>query len=297
MKIRALLIGAGLAGLGGLALYDYNSPDSRRERELHEVEKLKPDAKVPACVPQGRLARPFIAALGADAQPDSVIANDAARRSLVKHDCIRGASTHTNVDRVAAAGGEDAVAFFAAVLDGCKLDKNEYPAPACGALDGLNARGGEKVVAVFERIAQERKSAKEVWLGATYRLLQLPSWRSAAQLADMLAAEPEWEARELLLEKVREKRDPLAREALTKAYAKEEDEGTKGRIKAALLELDNRGRCVAEDEGRGADGVCRWYCRDTNTRLRYPKQGDCALVRDAETPAAATPVGSAAVAR
>jgi hypothetical protein len=297
MRIRALLVGAGLAGLGGLALYDYYSPDSRDERELHAVEKLKPDVQVPSCFPQARFARPFAAAVATDAQPASVIPTDAARRGLVKHDCIRGAAAHVNVDRVAHAAGDEGVAFFASVLDGCKLDKNEYPSPACAALDGLNARGGPKALAVLERIAQERKVGKEVWLGATYRLLQIPSWRSAAQLADMLGSEPEWEARELLLEKVREKRDPLAREALGNAYAKEEDEGTKGRIKAALLELDNPGRCVAEDEGRGADGICRWFCRDTNLRLRYPKQGDCALVRDPETATTTPKVDSAAVAR
>jgi hypothetical protein len=295
MKIRALLIGAGLAGLGGLALYDYYSPDSRRERELHDVEKLKPDVKV-ACLPAARLARPFAAALFTDAQPASVITSDAARRSLVKHDCIRGASVHANVDRVAAAAGDESIAFFVSVLDACKLDKNEYPSPACAALDGLSARGGAAAVAALDRVATERKSAKEVWLGATYRLLQIPSWRSTPQLADMLATDPEWEARELLLEKVREKRDSLAREALTKAYSKEQDQGTKGRIRAALLELDNPGRCVAEDEGRGADGICRWFCRDLKTRLRYPKQGDCALVRDPES-APTVPVGASAVAR
>ena len=45
MKTRALLIGAGLATFGGLALYDYNSPESRRARELHDVEKLKPEVE------------------------------------------------------------------------------------------------------------------------------------------------------------------------------------------------------------------------------------------------------------
>ena len=66
----------------------------------------------------------------------------------------------------------------------------------------------------------------------------------------MVPAETEWEAKELILETVRAKKDPAARPELEKAYATETDEQEKGKIKAALLELDNPGRCVAEDEGR-----------------------------------------------
>ena len=294
MKVRALLIGAGLAGLGGLAVYDYNSPDSRRERELHEIEKLKPDLTLAECLPPGRLARPFAAAVATDARPASSIDSDTTRRGIVKHDCIRGAATHAALDRLVAAAGDEAVAFYAGAIDRCKLEKSQYPTPACVALDALGLRGGAAAIAALERIATERKAGKEVWLGATYRLLQAPSWRTPAQLADQIVAEPEWEAKELLLEKVREKRHGSAREALAKAYSREDDEGLKGRLKAALLELDNPGRCVAEDEGRGADGICRYLCRDTNTRLRYSKSGkNCPLVRAPEAPV--TPLGTAAI--
>ena len=43
MKVRTILVVASVAALGGYALYDYYSPDSRRARELHIVETLKPD--------------------------------------------------------------------------------------------------------------------------------------------------------------------------------------------------------------------------------------------------------------
>ena len=45
MKVRTILVVASVAALGGYALYDYYSPDSRRARELHIVETLKPDVK------------------------------------------------------------------------------------------------------------------------------------------------------------------------------------------------------------------------------------------------------------
>jgi hypothetical protein len=296
MKVRALLVGAGLAGLGGLALYDFNSPESRRERELHEIEKLKPDLALAECLPPGRLLRPFAAAVATDARPANTTDSDASRRGLVKHDCIRGAATHAALDRFVAATGEGAVPFAAAVIDRCKLDKNQYPSPACAALDVLGLQGGPAAVSALERVATERKAGKEVWLGATYRLLKAPAWRSPAELAELLVLESEWEAKELVLEKVREKRDASARAALTRAYAKEDDEGLKGRLKAALLELDNPGQCVAEDEGRAADGICRYFCRDANLRLRYPKDAKgCSLVRAPEPPAAQ--IGTASIGR
>ena len=123
----------------------------------------------------------------------------------------------------------------------------------------------------------------EVWEGALYRAIQKPTSKSPAQLAAMIADDKEWEAKELLLEKIREKKDPAARDALQTAYAKEDDEQTKGHIRAALLEIDNPGRCVVEDEGRGADGICRYTCRETGTRLRFQKLGkECPLVREPE---------------
>jgi len=173
--------------------------------------------------------------------------------------------------------------------------------PECVALDVLGRRAEKSpgAVAALEKVATERKHGKEVWEGALYRLISLPAWRTPAQLAAQLASEPEWEVRELLLEKVRERRDASNRASLQTAYAKEDDQSTKGRIKAALLELDNPGKCVVEDEGRADDGTCRYVCRDQNLRLRYPKEkGPCPLVRAPEPPnAAKQPVNSAALAK
>src|SRR5437660_1202985 len=100
MKTRALLVGAGLATFGGLALYDYNSPDSRRARELHDVEKLKPDVALPACLPQGPLAKPFAVAATAEALPPNSFENDARKRGTIKHDCIRRAAQHRIGDKL-----------------------------------------------------------------------------------------------------------------------------------------------------------------------------------------------------
>jgi hypothetical protein len=175
--------------------------------------------------------------------------------------------------------------------------------PPCVALDVLSRRAvkSKEAVAALEKIAKERKGAKEVWEGATFRLISIPNWRTPAQLAQQLASEPEWELRELLLEKIRERRDPATRASLETAYAKEDDATTKGRIKAALLEIDNPGKCVVEDEGRGEDGLCRYVCLEQNLRLRYPKEAKaktCPMVRPPEppkTPAAA--MNSAAVSK
>jgi len=97
---------------------------------------------------------------------------------------------------------------------------------------------------------------------------------------------------------IHERKDPASRGSLETAYGKEVDETTKGRIKAAILEIDNPGKCVAEDEGRGTDGICRYVCRDQNTRARYPKdpkdKGPCPLVRDPDANATNPPVNSAA---
>ena len=300
MNVRTILIGAGVAALGGFALYDYNSPDSRRARALHEVETLKPDVKPQSCLPQGPLLRAFAVAVAVDALPPNSFDSDARRRGVVKHDCIRGASQHTTVDRLLDATGDELVGYAAKVVDSCPLQKNDYPVPQCVALDIL-ARRAEKTpaaVAALEKIATERKQAKEVWEGALFRLMSMPAWHTPAQLAAQLATEPEWEVRELLLEKVRERRDVATRASLEAAYAKEDDVTTKGRIKAALLELDHPGKCVVEDEGRAEDGTCRYVCRDQNLRLRYPKEPKqklCAPVREPE--AAKAPVNSAALAK
>jgi hypothetical protein len=302
MNVRAILIGAGVAALGGFALYDYNSPDSRRARSLHEVETLKPDVKPQACLPPGPLAKAFAVAVALDALPPNTFDSDARKRGVIKHDCIRGASQHATLDRLLDATGEDVVEYAAKVVDSCQTAKNEYPVPQCVALDVLGRRSDHSpaAVAALEKVLAARKGVKEVWEGALFRLMSMPAWRTPAQLAGLLAAEPEWEARELLVEKLRERRDPQARAPLETAYAKEEDQGTKGRIKAALLELDNPGKCVVEDEGRAEDGSCRYFCRDQNLRPRYAKdKGQCPLVRDPEGPNASAkpPLNSAALAK
>ncbi|MFL5246270.1 MAG: hypothetical protein ACJ783_07380 [Myxococcales bacterium] len=297
MKLRTVLIGAGLVALGGAALYDYNSPDSRRARELHDIEKLKPDIKVADCYPQGPLAKPFAAAVANDT-PATPIEDDVRRRGAVKHDCIRGGEgAHGTVDRLVAAAGEEIVPYLAKVVESCKFDKNQYPNAACLALDGLATNGTPAAMAALDNIATERKVAKEVWEGALFRAISTPGFKTPAQLAALLRDDKEWEAKELLLEKIRERSDPAARDPLLAAYAKESDETTKGHIKAALLELDNPGRCVVEDEGRGADGICRYYCRETKERLRYQKRGkECPLVREPEKTAEKPAVDSASLA-
>jgi hypothetical protein len=296
MKLRTAIIGLGLVGLGGAAYYDYNSPDSRRARELHDIEKLKPDVKIADCYPQGPLAKAFAAAVANDT-PATPIENEVTRRSVVKHDCIRGSPNHATVDRLVTASGDEIIPYLAQVVDRCKFDKNTLPNVACLALDALAAQGSTTATAALDKISTERKTAKEVWEGALYRAIQKPSYKTPAQLAALVADDKEWEAKELLLEKIREKSDPAARDPLTRAYAKEDDETTKGHIRAALLELDNAGRCVVEDEGRGADGICRYTCRATSTRLRFPKLGKaCPLVREPEKTPASPAIDAASLA-
>jgi hypothetical protein len=304
MKVRATLVGAGVAALGGYALYDYYSPDSRRARELHIVETLKPDVKPQACLPPGPLQKPFAVVAALDAVPPSTFDSDARKRGVIKHDCIRGASQHGTLDRLLEATGDEIVPYAAKVVESCQLGKNDYPVPQCVALDVLGRRAEKTpaAVAVLEKIAKERKTAtKEVWEGAAFRLMSIPSWHTPAQLAEQLASEPEWEVRELLLEKIRERRDASTKSSLQTAYAKEDDQTTKGRIRAAMLELENPGKCVVEDEGRGEDAICRYVCRDQNMRLRYPKEGKnpCPMVHEPEAPKSYQPpaVNSAAVSK
>lgn len=304
MNVRAILIGAGVAALGGFALYDYYSPESRRARAIHEVETLKPDVKPHACLPQGPLTKAFAAAVALDSLPPTTFDSDARKRGVIKHDCIRGATNRATVDRLLdAAPGEEIVAYSAKVVDSCQLGKTEYPLPQCVALDvlGRRAESTPAAVAALEKIAENRKFANVVWEGALYRLISLPAWRTSTQLAAQLASEPEWEARELLLEKIRERKDPGARASLETAYGKEDDLTTKGRLKAAILEIDNPGKCVAEDEGRGEDGLCRYVCREQNARLRYPKdpkeKGPCPLVHEPDSSTTKAPVNSASLAK
>jgi hypothetical protein len=303
MKVRTILVLAGVAALGGYALYDYYSPDSRRAREIHIVETLKPDITPQACLPAGPLKKAFAIAVTLDAEPVSKMDSDARRRGLIKHDCIRGANNHSTLDRLMEATGDELVPYAIKVVESCQTGKTEYPVPQCVALDVL-ARHADKskdAVAELEKVAKERKLTKEVWEGATFRLISIPTWHTPAQLAEQLASEPEWELRELLLEKIRERHDASAKPSLETAYAKEDDVTTKGRIKAALLELDHPGKCVVEDEGRGEDGTCKYFCRDSGVRLRYGKagKGDCPQVHEPEAPKTYQPpaVNSAAVSK
>ena len=59
MKLRTVIIGVAVASATGYVIYDSNSPESRRARELHDIEKLKPDIKIADCYPQGPLAKAF----------------------------------------------------------------------------------------------------------------------------------------------------------------------------------------------------------------------------------------------
>jgi hypothetical protein len=299
MKASTVLVGGAIVALGGYALYDYYGPESRRARELHIVETLKPDVRPQACLPPGPLQKPFAVVVALDSVPPTTFDSDAKKRTVIKHDCIRGSSQHGTLDRLLEATGDDIVTYAEKVVASCPLGKNEYPVPQCVALDVLSRRAAtsKEALGALEKIAKERKTAKEVWEGATYRLISIPTWHTPAQLAEQLASEPEWEVRELLLEKIRERKDPSTRGSLETAYAKEDDETTKGRIKAAILELDFPGKCVAEDEGRGEDGICRYVCREQNMRLRYPKEGKtCPMTHEPEAPKTYQPPANPAAA-
>jgi hypothetical protein len=85
----------------------------------------------------------------------------------------------------------------------------------------------------------------------------------------------------MMLEHIRHHKDPSAKPDLEKAYAAEQDLQEKGLIKAALLELDNPGKCVVTDEGRAESGNCRYTCIDINRWFSIPKPAaGCALVTD-----------------
>ena len=48
MNLRTIVIVLAAAALGGLALMDYYSADSKKARELSEIQKLQPDVQPPA---------------------------------------------------------------------------------------------------------------------------------------------------------------------------------------------------------------------------------------------------------
>lgn len=308
MKLSTIIVGAGVVALGGYVWMDYNSPESKNARELKEIEQLAPDVKAPDCFPQGVNARLFAIAISRDQRPQAELESDATRRSAIEHDCIRGNEPAT-VFRTVKALGQAGVPIYAEVLEKCPVVKDEYPVYSCFALDALHAQGGKDAVAAMEKYlvpANKEKAKKNVYLGALFRLMNTQGWKSNAQLAAMLPQETEWKAKELMLEYLRNHKDLAAKPELEKAYAAETDQQEKGLIKAALLELDNPGKCVMTDEGRAENGICRYTCIDIKRWFSIPKPKEgCQLVvpppADATQPAAAqvdaaTPVPAAAAA-
>jgi len=281
MNIRTILIGAGVVALGGYVFYDYYTPESKLARELKEIEQLEPDIKPPECFPKGQNSKFFAIGIQRDRRSKSDMNNEVTRRSAIKHDCIRGNDPKT-VQRVVKAVGAAGVPVYAEVLEKCPVVKDEYPVYGCFALDALYAEGSKDSVAAMEKaLTNKDKLRKNVYLGALYRLMNTTGWRTNAQLAQMLPAESEWEGKELMLEHIRNHKDPSAKPDLEKAYAGEQDVQEKGLIKAALLELDNPGKCVMTDEGRAETGVCRYTCIDINRWFSVPKPATgCPLVAD-----------------
>ena len=289
MKLSTILIGAGAVALGGYVYYDYNSPESKAARELKEIEQLAPDVKPPSCFPQGVNSKLFAIGISRDERSKADLENDQTRRGMIEHDCIRGNQPAT-VKRVATALGDKGVPVYAQVLESCPVVKDEYPVYACFALDALAYEGGKDSVAAMEKaLTNHDKTRKNVYLGALYRLMQVPGWKTNGQLAAMVTAEQEWKAKELMIEHLRNHKDPSAKPDLEKAYAAEQDQQEKGLIKAAILELENPGKCVMTDEGRAENGICRYTCHDQNRWFSIPKPANakCLLVVDA--PAEATP--------
>jgi hypothetical protein len=281
MNIRPIVIGVAVLAAGGYALYDYYGPDSKLARELKEIDQLEPDLKQPDCFPKGQNGKLFAIAVQRDRRPKAELVDEVTRRSAIKHDCVRGNDPKT-VQRVVKALGADGVPVYAQVLEKCPVVKDEYPVLGCFALDALHAEGSKASVAAMEgAIANKDKARKNIYLGALFRLMNTQGWKTNAQLAQMLPQETDWEAKELVLEYVRHHRDPAARPDLEKAYAGEQDLQEKGLIRAALLEIDNPGKCVVTDEGRAESGNCRYTCVDINRWFSLPKpKTGCALVTD-----------------
>src|SRR5439155_1415897 len=79
-----------------------------------------------------------------------------------------------------------------------------YSVYGCFALDALSAEGSKDSVAAMESaLGNKDKARKNIYLGALYRLMNTSGWKTNAQLAQMLPAETEWEAKELMLEYIR----------------------------------------------------------------------------------------------
>jgi hypothetical protein len=297
MNIRTIVILAAVAGAGAYVYVDYNSAESKLARELKEIDQLSPDTRAPECFGKGTNAKLFAIAVERDRHTNAEVDNDTARRGIIKHDCIRGGST-ANIQRVVKALGQGGVPVYARVLQSCPIVKDEYPVYACFALDALKADGSKDAVAVLEKeLTNKDKTRRNVYEGALYRLMNTPGWTTVAALADRIPSETEWEAKELMIEHIRNHRDASAKPNLQKAYAAETDQQEKGMIRAALLEIDNPGKCVVTDEGRAETGLCRYTCHDQNKWFNFakPKTG-CPLVQDAPVEKAAVqppPVNSA----
>ncbi len=294
MKLSQILIGAGALILGGYVYFDYNSEDSKNARELKELEQLAPDVKPPECFPKGLNSKLFAIAISRDQRPKAEVESDTVRKSAIEHDCIRGNQPAT-IFRMVKALGPAAVPVYAEVLDKCPVVKDEYPTFACFALDALNAAGGKDATAAMEKtLTNHDKVRKNVYLGALYRLMNTPGWKTNGQLAAMLPAEQNWMAKELMIEYLRNHRDPAAKLDLEKAYAAESDQQEKGMMKAAILEIENPGKCVFTDEGRSEDGTCHYQCHDANKFWRPPRpKAGCAPVIDVPVETAQAPAAPA----
>jgi hypothetical protein len=296
MNIRTIVIAVAVLALGGYALYDYYGPESKLARELKEIDQLEPDIKAPDCFPKGPNAKLFAIGIQRDRRPKAELNDDVVRRSAIKHDCIRGNDPKT-VQRVVKALGASGVPVYAEVLKNCPVIKDEYPVYGCFALDALFAEGSKDSVAALESsLGNKDKARKNIYLGALYRLMNISGWKTNAQLAQMLPAETEWEAKELMLEYIRHHKDPSAKPDLERAYAAEQDPQERGLIKAALLEMDNPGKCVVTDEGRAETGLCRYTCTEINRWFSSPKpKTGCPLVANApaDTQQGAPPLKSA----
>jgi hypothetical protein len=297
MNIRTILILAAVAGAGVYVYMDYNSDESKLARELKEIEQLAPDTKPADCFGKGINAKLFAIAVERDRRPVAEVENDTVRKGAIKHDCIRG-NTNATVARVAKALGKNGIPVYQQVLTGCPVVRDEYPVYACFALDALYDEGSKESIAVLEKeLGDKDKNRRNLYEGALYRLMNTKGWQTVGQIIDRMPTETEWEAKELMMEYVRDHRDPQFKPNLEKAYAAETDVQEKGLIKAAILEIENPGKCVVTDEGRAESGNCRYTCHDQKKWFAFPKpKTGCPLVQDvpAEAPATAAAPGAPA---
>jgi hypothetical protein len=194
--------------------------------------------------------------------------------------------------------GPAGIPVYSEVLSSCPVVKDEYPVYACLAMDALNADGSKEAKAEIEKELSKHgdKTRHNVYLGALYRMMNTPGWKTNGQLAALVTQQgDDWKAKELIIEHIRYHKDPSAKADLEKAYAAETDQQEKGMLKGALLELDNPGKCVMLDEGRAENGSCHYMCIDQQKRFDVPKPAaGCPLVRDVPAESAQPPVSAAA---